>query len=316
MGLSSSKLCRTDSNESKEQPKGTAKETVQIVDPRSPTGDITRTPIVFEKVKPYLETDLDNISLNQDDYIKALPLRNKLLKNLKTDPRSPTVGINRTPIFVEGTPEVIHKTCKGTDYCDSPLSIYSNNFSDCDSLIDVTAPPDPSVIVSEFNNSVDEKDDFDSLINQFSISDSLSEEENKDESNESKESVIETPLKVNVKPTTDEAQKLMTEILSTNEIDDGDFIQKIKKPNKDKIKLQKKLTVLVDDSEVIGKLEKLKPRTPLSNITSSANSPKQIQGFRKSINRNKIMADNGLENAMSPNISRIAQWDQDNTVII
>ncbi|KAL0273802.1 UNVERIFIED_CONTAM: hypothetical protein PYX00_006389 [Menopon gallinae] len=284
MGSFTSKLMKnncTDGSDDRDK----SKEMIQIPDPRSPTGEIIRTPITIEK------------DINESSKETKTSLRKQaLMKTVRNDPRSPSDNISRTPIFLTMTPVQKHSY----NPSESPISVYSNDISDIHPNSELMTPEEPSPNVSGFGNYREKLDNLDDTV-----------KTSKDESEESNNT--KKTLKVSSKPSTIEARNILHEILSSVEFDEDFCLEgKRKKPAK-----QKSLSVHCDntDYKINEKKDKLQHRTPLSNITLSTNSPNHLNSLKKPYARCKILTDAGLENSRSPK-RQLAEWDKDKTVII
>lgn len=235
---------------------------------------VMKTPIMFRKSNACNE-----------DYERNLA-RTNFLQNSKLDPRSPTVGIYRTPILLDGKDS---ETAEFSNF-DSPISIYSSNLGN--SIIeDLKTPTEPSVNVSCFSEGNRVENDF--------VLPWESPESNR------------VPNKINVsdKPRTIEAKKLFNEINLVNRslcVEGKTF----KGEQKDCAK------TFSSKSFNNSKRNSLKGRTPLSNITLSNNSPSVLKKSEKAFARKKASAEFGSENSVTPIAQQLASWDKNNTVII
>lgn len=284
MGSITSKLMKHNCTDGSDE-KNKSKETIQIPDPRSPTGEIVRTPITVEKDK--------NENCKES---KATLRKQALMMTVRADPRSPSDNISRTPIFLTVTPVQRHSY----NPSESPVSVYSSNVSDVPNISEIMTPAEPSPNVSGFENY---KKGFDNADKNVKIG-----------KNELQENVTsKTPLRVSSKPSTFEARQILNEILSSAEFDE-DYCLEGKKRKSVK---QKSLSIHCDHSEtkINERKEKHQHRTPLSNITLSTNSPNHLNSLKKPYAKNKILTDVGLENVRSPK-RQLAEWDKDKTVII
>ena len=261
MGQLVSKIIKSDLKKNSKDSSDTMVEAQTQTSNIEENDDLQKTPVSDK----YL--DSNDAVLNVDNQSSTI----KILKNLKLDPRSPTIGIYRTPIVIENVKN---------DNFDSPISIYSTNISSS-AVDDIITPIEASVNVSGF----EEKNENYEL-----------------ENNQNTTPIRNTSLQVSRKPKTSDAKKYLKDISSNH-----DKLIKIQKDdlNNDNVcdKENKNLKPL-----------NLKTRLPLSNITSSGNSPR-LKQLGKISNRGKIFAEVGSENS-SPKINPMIEWDTNNTVII
>ncbi|KAK6618929.1 hypothetical protein RUM44_003310 [Polyplax serrata] len=238
------------------------------------TFEIPKTPDVSKKLeaKNYITMDIGGCPSGA------------FMKNLKWDPRSPTVGINRTPIIVS--------TLDSSITHDSPVSIYSPNCSSS-SVQDIMTPTEPSVNVSGFSETRNIENVLTRSLENLQIVNKPCEP-------------VKPLLLVSNKPTTAEAIKLFEEInFSDNFLKKGKLHSKeIRgcKPPENKGSNEFKVSTL-------------RNRTPLLNITSSGNSPTPLIQPSKMLNKRKASAHLGVENN-SPGFQHLAYWDTNNTIII
>lgn len=238
------------------------------------------------------------------------------------DPRSPTEGVQRTPLTNSKRPYLetdidnvtplrvrllkrvtdprsptvgINRTPLSLvpgDEFGSPVSLYSNYQDELESFSCLPSPAEPSVNVSDFESDQFAKE-LDSLVSK--LNSSLSDME-------TPESRVPLTLRPEKSALSAETKKMCEGLIQ--EIIDSfkECEQELSQPQK-----------AASDTPPVSQLKIKKTRKPLSNITSAGNTPVK---YKNKKDAKLVRVDMAGENSPLTAAKARVQWDQDATIII